>query len=103
MGAQNGKDLLVKVDMTSAGQFETVAGLRHRESPALLMGRHRRAHRWRRFSGRPVLRILPSGTGAFPIAVQMNGACVGLFCTMRLCAPLPGVFRHFASVRRCAA
>jgi TP901-1 family phage major tail protein len=28
MGAQNGKDLLVKVDMTSAGQFETVAGLR---------------------------------------------------------------------------
>lgn len=28
MGAQNGKDLLVKVDMTSAGQFVTVAGLR---------------------------------------------------------------------------
>jgi TP901-1 family phage major tail protein len=28
MGAQNGKDLLVKVDMTSAGQFETIAGLR---------------------------------------------------------------------------
>jgi len=28
MGAQNGKDLLIKVDMTSAGQFETVAGLR---------------------------------------------------------------------------
>ena len=28
MGAQNGKDLLLKVDMTSDGQFETVAGLR---------------------------------------------------------------------------
>jgi len=28
MGAQNGKDLLVKVDMTGDGQFETVAGLR---------------------------------------------------------------------------
>jgi TP901-1 family phage major tail protein len=28
MGAQNGKDLLVKVDMTGGGQFETVAGLR---------------------------------------------------------------------------
>ncbi|MEM8576234.1 MAG: phage major tail protein, TP901-1 family [Pseudomonadota bacterium] len=28
MGAQNGKDLLVKVDMTSDGQFETIAGLR---------------------------------------------------------------------------
>lgn len=28
MGAQNGKNLLVKVDMTSAGQFETIAGLR---------------------------------------------------------------------------
>lgn len=28
MGAQNGKDLLVKMDMTGAGAFETVAGLR---------------------------------------------------------------------------
>ncbi|MEO0937004.1 MAG: phage major tail protein, TP901-1 family [Pseudomonadota bacterium] len=28
MGAQNGKDLLVKVDMSSDGQFETIAGLR---------------------------------------------------------------------------
>lgn len=28
MVAQNGKDLLIKVDMTSDGQFETVAGLR---------------------------------------------------------------------------
>lgn len=28
MGAQNGKDLLVKVDLTGSGQFETVAGLR---------------------------------------------------------------------------
>ena len=28
MGAQNGKDLLVKVDMTADGQFETIAGLR---------------------------------------------------------------------------
>ncbi|MCV6586322.1 MAG: phage major tail protein, TP901-1 family [Marinibacterium sp.] len=28
MGAQNGKDLLVKVDMTGGGQFETLAGLR---------------------------------------------------------------------------
>ena len=28
MGAQNGKDLLVKVDMTGSGQFETIAGLR---------------------------------------------------------------------------
>ncbi|MGR3679604.1 MAG: phage major tail protein, TP901-1 family [Paracoccaceae bacterium] len=28
MGAQNGKDLLVKVDMTGGGQFETIAGLR---------------------------------------------------------------------------
>lgn len=28
MGAQNGKDLLIKVDMSSDGQFETVAGLR---------------------------------------------------------------------------
>lgn len=28
MSAQNGKDLLVKVDMTGGGQFETVAGLR---------------------------------------------------------------------------
>ena len=28
MGAQNGKDLLIKVDMTGDGQFETVAGLR---------------------------------------------------------------------------
>ncbi len=28
MGAQNGKDLLIKVDMSGAGQFETVAGLR---------------------------------------------------------------------------
>lgn len=28
MGAQNGKDLLVKVDMNGSGQFETIAGLR---------------------------------------------------------------------------
>lgn len=28
MGAQNGKDLLVKVDMTGTGTFETIAGLR---------------------------------------------------------------------------
>ena len=28
MGAQNGKDLLLKVDMTGDGQFETIAGLR---------------------------------------------------------------------------
>ncbi|WP_435659624.1 phage major tail protein, TP901-1 family [Leisingera caerulea] len=28
MTVQNGKDLLVKVDMNGAGQFETVAGLR---------------------------------------------------------------------------
>ncbi|WP_425045433.1 phage major tail protein, TP901-1 family [Primorskyibacter sp. S87] len=28
MGAQNGKDLLVKVDMTGDGQFESIAGLR---------------------------------------------------------------------------
>ena len=28
MAAQNGKDLLIKVDMTQAGQFETLAGLR---------------------------------------------------------------------------
>ncbi len=28
MGAQNGKDLLIKVDLTGAGVFETVAGLR---------------------------------------------------------------------------
>ena len=28
MGAQNGKDLLIKVDMSTDGQFETIAGLR---------------------------------------------------------------------------
>ncbi|MDX2483414.1 phage major tail protein, TP901-1 family [Antarcticimicrobium sediminis] len=28
MGAQNGKDLLIKVDMTGDGLFETIAGLR---------------------------------------------------------------------------
>lgn len=28
MGAQNGKDLLVKVDMTNSGSFTTLAGLR---------------------------------------------------------------------------
>lgn len=28
MGAQYGKDLLVKIDMTGTGQFETIAGLR---------------------------------------------------------------------------
>jgi TP901-1 family phage major tail protein len=28
MAAQNGKDLLIKLDMTGAGQFETMAGLR---------------------------------------------------------------------------
>jgi TP901-1 family phage major tail protein len=28
MGAQNGKDLLIKVDMTADGQFTTLAGLR---------------------------------------------------------------------------
>ncbi|SHI84666.1 phage major tail protein, TP901-1 family [Shimia gijangensis] len=28
MGAQNGKDLLIKVDQTGDGQFETIAGLR---------------------------------------------------------------------------
>ena len=28
MAAQNGKDLLVKVDMDDAGSFETLAGLR---------------------------------------------------------------------------
>jgi len=28
MGAQNGKDLLVKVDMTGTGSFQTIAGLR---------------------------------------------------------------------------
>ncbi|MGO4853168.1 phage major tail protein, TP901-1 family [Phaeovulum sp. W22_SRMD_FR3] len=28
MAAQNGKDLLIKLDLTGAGQFETVAGLR---------------------------------------------------------------------------
>ncbi|MBO9401732.1 phage major tail protein, TP901-1 family [Shimia sp. R9_3] len=28
MGAQSGKDLLIKVDLTGSGQFESVAGLR---------------------------------------------------------------------------
>ena len=28
MAAQKGKDLLIKLDLTGAGQFETVAGLR---------------------------------------------------------------------------
>ena len=28
MAAQNGKDLLVKIDMTGAGMFVTAAGLR---------------------------------------------------------------------------
>ena len=28
MGTQNGKDLLIKVDMSTDGQFETIAGLR---------------------------------------------------------------------------
>ncbi|APX88376.1 phage major tail protein, TP901-1 family [Brevirhabdus pacifica] len=28
MGAQNGRDLLIKLDLTGAGQFETIAGLR---------------------------------------------------------------------------
>ena len=28
MGAQNGKDLLIKLDMTGSSQFETIAGLR---------------------------------------------------------------------------
>lgn len=28
MAAQNGKDLLIKVDMTGSGSFETIAGLR---------------------------------------------------------------------------
>ena len=28
MGAQNGKDLLIKVDMTGGGQFVSIAGLR---------------------------------------------------------------------------
>lgn len=28
MAAQNGRDLLIKMDMTGTGQFETVAGLR---------------------------------------------------------------------------
>lgn len=28
MGAQNGKDLLIKIDMAGTGMFETVAGLR---------------------------------------------------------------------------
>lgn len=28
MGAQNGKDLLIKVDLTGDGQFQTLAGLR---------------------------------------------------------------------------
>jgi len=28
MAAQNGKDLLIKLDMTGAGMFETIAGLR---------------------------------------------------------------------------
>lgn len=28
MAAQNGKDLLIKCDMTGAGQFDTIAGLR---------------------------------------------------------------------------
>ena len=28
MTAQNGKDLLIKVDLTGGGQFETIAGLR---------------------------------------------------------------------------
>ena len=28
MGAQSGKDLLIKLDLTGGGQFETVAGLR---------------------------------------------------------------------------
>jgi TP901-1 family phage major tail protein len=28
MAAQNGKDLLIKLDLTGAGQFETIAGLR---------------------------------------------------------------------------
>ncbi|ANP35259.1 tail protein [Phaeobacter gallaeciensis] len=28
MGAQNGKDLLIKVDMTGDGQFDSIAGLR---------------------------------------------------------------------------
>ena len=28
MGAQNGKDLLIKVDLTGDGQFATIAGLR---------------------------------------------------------------------------
>ena len=39
MVAQNGKDLLIKIDMTGDGQFETLAGLRAtRISPAQSSG-----------------------------------------------------------------
>ena len=41
MGAQNGKDFLIKVDMSGAGQFVTLAGLRasvtDRHAPAASM------------------------------------------------------------------
>jgi len=33
MAAQNGKDLLIKLDMTGAGMFETIAGLRATRLP----------------------------------------------------------------------
>ena len=39
MGAQNGKDFLIKVDMSGAGQFVTLAGLRVPAENLLVVGK----------------------------------------------------------------
>lgn len=70
MGAQKGKDLLVRVDLTGEGAFETVAGLRARsirfEAATVDVTDSESAGRWRELlAGAGAKRAAIAGTGIF--------------------------------------
>ena len=75
MGAQKGKDLLVKLDMTGAGEFETVAGLRARriafEAATVDVTDSESAGRWRELlAGAGAKRAAIAGAGIFKDAAS---------------------------------
>lgn len=90
MAAQNGKDLLIKVDMTSDGQFETIAGLRATRvsfnAETVDVTSLESEGGWRELlSGAGVRSAAISGSGGSRMKAQMN---VRVSCSLTVRPPI---------------
>lgn len=101
MGAQKGKDLLLKADPEGDGQYETLAGLRSRRlsfnAETVDVTDAESAGRWRELlGGAGVQRASLSGSGIFKDAAS-DAALRRLFFESRI-APFQAVIPHFGTV-----